>query len=264
MYGDLDISVIDELPPGRKSVKTLHKFETHRPHLIQFMHQEIKKGRQIYVVFPLIEESETLDLENLQMGYEKLLQYFPLPDYQISVVHGKMKAKVKDYEMKRFVDKVTQIMVATTVIEVGVNVPNASVMIIENAERFGLSQLHQLRGRVGRGSDQSYCILMSGYKLSAAAKERLGTMVRTTNGFEIAEADLQLRGPGEMEGTRQSGINEFKLLSLARDHKIMNAARYLAEALIEADPKLEKPENQGIKRYLRFLNPVPKDWSRIS
>lgn len=264
MYGDLDVSVIDELPPGRKEIKTIHKTEYHRPAVIQFMHSEIKKGRQIYVVFPLIEESETLDLENLQMGYEKLLQYFPLPQYQISVVHGRMKTADKDYEMKRFVDKVTQIMVATTVIEVGVNVPNASVIIIENAERFGLSQLHQLRGRVGRGSDQSYCILMTGNKLSKQAKERISTMVRTNNGFEIAEADLQIRGPGEMEGTRQSGVNDFKLLSLAKDHKIMDAARYMAERLIEADSSIIKPEHEMVRRYLRYLNPGKEDWSRIS
>ena len=264
MYGDLDVSIIDELPPGRKEIKTVHKFEQHRPSVIQFMHSEIKKGRQIYVVFPLIEESATLDLENLQMGYEKLLQYFPLPDYQISVVHGRMKAADKDFEMKRFVDKITQIMVATTVIEVGVNVPNASVMIIENAERFGLSQLHQLRGRVGRGSDQSFCVLMTGNKLSKQARERISTMVRTNNGFEIAEADLQIRGPGEMEGTRQSGVNDFKLLSLAQDHKIMDAARYMAERVIESDPSIVKPEHEMVRRFLRYLNPGKEDWSRIS
>ncbi len=264
MYGDLDVSIIDELPPGRKEVQTMHKFEIHRPQVIQFMHKEISKGRQIYVVFPLIEESAALDLENLQMGYEKLLQYFPLPDYQISVVHGKMSAKDKEYEMDRFVQKKTQIMVATTVIEVGVNVPNASVMIIENAERFGLSQLHQLRGRVGRGADQSFCILMSSNKLSNTAKERLGTMVRTSNGFEIAEADLQIRGPGELEGTRQSGVQNFRLLNLAKDHKIMNAAKYLAEQILKGDPDLEKEENRRIKKYLSFLNPDSKDWSRIS
>ncbi len=264
LYGDLDVSIIDELPPGRKEVQTIHKFENHRPRLIEFMHSEIKKGRQIYVVYPLIEESETLDLENLQEGYDKLLQYFPLPDYKISVVHGRMKAADKEYEMQRFVKKITQIMVATTVIEVGVNVPNASVMVIENSERFGLSQLHQLRGRVGRGADQSYCILMSGNKLSAQARERLTTMVRTTNGFEIAEADLQIRGPGEMEGTRQSGVNEFKLLNLAKDHKIMNAARYFAEKLLEEDPNLLNPGNIRILNYLKFLNPNQKDWSRIS
>lgn len=264
MYGDLDVSIIDELPPGRKEVKTIHKFESHRPRLIEFMHSEIQKGRQIYVVFPLIDESETLDLENLQQGYDNLLQYFPLPDFKISVVHGRMKAADKDFEMQRFVNKVTQIMVATTVIEVGVNVPNASVMVIENSERFGLSQLHQLRGRVGRGADQSFCILMSGNKLSAQARERLSTMVRTTNGFEIAEADLQIRGPGEMEGTRQSGVNEFKLLNLAKDHKIMNAARYFAELLYEDDPHLLKPGNVRILNYLKFLNPNQNDWSRIS
>lgn len=205
LYGDLDVSVIDGLPPGRKEIKTIHKFESARPQLIQFMHSEIAKGRQIYIVYPLIEESEKLDLQNLNDGYERLLQYFPPPDFQISVVHGRMKAADKDWEMQRFIERKTQIMVATTVIEVGVNVPNASVMVIENTERFGLSQLHQLRGRVGRGADQSYCILMSDYKLSKEGRERIATMVRTNNGFDIAEADLRLRGPGDIQGTQQSG-----------------------------------------------------------
>jgi ATP-dependent DNA helicase RecG len=264
-YGDLDVSVIDELPPGRKEIKTIHRFESYRPQVIEFMHKQIAEGRQIYVVFPLIEESETLDLQDLQQGYENLLQYFPVPDFQISVVHGRMKPADKDFEMKRFVEKRSQIMVATTVIEVGVNVPNASVMIVENAERFGLSQLHQLRGRVGRGADQSFCILMSGPKLSKEAKERLATMVRTNNGFEISEADLQLRGPGEIEGTRQSGVSNFRLLNLIKDHSIVNTARYLAEKVLENDPELRKPEHAVLRNYLISLNkPGSNDWGFIS
>lgn len=264
-YGDLDVSVIDELPPGRKEIKTIHRFEPYRPQVIEFMHKQIAEGRQIYVVYPLIEESETLDLQDLQQGYENLLQYFPLPDFQISVVHGRMKPADKDFEMKRFVEKKSQIMVATTVIEVGVNIPNASVMIVENAERFGLSQLHQLRGRVGRGADQSYCILMSGSKLSKEAKERLSTMVRTNNGFEISEADLQLRGPGEIEGTRQSGVTNFRLLNLIKDHAIVNTARHLAEKVLESDPELRKPENLPLRHYIMTINkPGSNDWGFIS
>ena len=264
-YGDLDVSVIDELPPGRKEIKTLHKFESYRPQVIAFMHKQIEEGRQIYVVYPLIEESETLDLQDLQQGYENLLQYFPPPDFQISVVHGRMKPADKDFEMKRFVEKKSQIMVATTVIEVGVNVPNASVMIVENAERFGLSQLHQLRGRVGRGADQSYCILMSGVKLSKEAKERLSTMVRTNNGFEIAEADLQLRGPGEIEGTRQSGVTNFRLLNLIKDHSIVSTARHLAEKVLEADPTLTKEQNVPLRKYLlATVKNGSNDWGLIS
>ena len=228
------------------------------------MHAEILKGRQIYIVFPLIEESEKLDLQNLQNGYEQLLQYFPQPDYQISVVHGRMKAADKDWEMQRFIARTTQIMVATTVIEVGVNVPNASVMIIENTERFGLSQLHQLRGRVGRGADQSYCILMTDYKLSKESKERIATMVRTNNGFEIADADLKLRGPGDIQGTQQSGLLDFKLLNISEDRKIMDAARHLAITVIENDAKLEKPENINIKNQVDILRRKNKDWARIS
>lgn len=264
MYGDLDVSIIDEMPAGRKEIKTLHKYESGRPQVIAFMHSEIAKGRQIYVVFPLIEESEKLDLQNLQEGYEQLLQYFPQPNYQISVVHGKMKSADKDYEMQRFLQKKTHIMVATTVIEVGVNVPNASVMVIENSERFGLSQLHQLRGRVGRGADQSYCILMSGNKVSADARTRISTMVRTTNGFEIAAVDMEIRGPGDMDGTKQSGVVNFKMLNLNTDLKIINAARGLAEKILEEDPMLEQSKNIRLYNYLRYIGKDMEEWRRIS
>lgn len=263
-YGDLDVSVIDELPPGRKPVKTVHRSESHRPKVIQFMKQQIDQGRQIYVLFPLIEESEKLDLENLQAGYEKLLHWFPLPTYQVSVVHGKMKTRDKDYEMERFVRGTSHIMVATTVIEVGVNVPNASVMVIENTERFGLSQLHQLRGRVGRGAAQSFCILMTGYKLTREAKERIRIMCSTNNGFEIAEADLKLRGPGEITGTRQSGSLEFKLVNLAKDTKILQTARSLAANILEQDPGLEKEEHLPLRRFLSNTKEFRDQWYRIS
>ncbi|MCI5082369.1 MAG: ATP-dependent DNA helicase RecG [Saprospiraceae bacterium] len=264
LYGDLDVSVIDELPPGRKPVKTMHKTENHRMRVIGFMREEIAKGRQVYVVFPLIEESEKLDLQNLQDGYEALSREFPAPDYQISVVHGRMKPDDKDFEMQRFVKHETQIMVATTVIEVGVNVPNASIMVIENTERFGLSQLHQLRGRVGRGAEQSFCILMSSFKLSKEGKERIQTMVRTNNGFEIAEADLKLRGPGNIEGTQQSGILNFRIADLARDGKILKTAREVAARILDNDPKLEKPDHHPIKWYLEKHGKKLKGWSRIS
>jgi len=264
LYGDLDVSVIDELPPGRKAVETLHKTESNRLRIIGFMKEEISKGRQVYIVFPLIEESAKLDLQNLEQGYELLLRDFAPPEYQISVVHGRMKAKDKDFEMQRFIKGETQIMVATTVIEVGVNVPNASVMIIENTERSGLSQLHQLRGRVGRGAEQSYCILMSSYKLSKEAKSRIQTMVRTNNGFEIAEADLKLRGPGSIEGTQQSGILNFRIADLARDGRILQAAREIATRILDDDFRMEKPEHQQLKHYLeQHVKPV-KGWSRIS
>lgn len=264
LYGDLDVSVIDELPPGRKEIKTLHKNENNRMRVIGFMREEIAKGRQVYVVYPLIEESETLDLQNLQDGYEALQREFPPPDYQISIVHGRMKPDDKDYEMQRFVSGKTQIMVATTVIEVGVNVPNASVMVIENTERFGLSQLHQLRGRVGRGAEQSYCILMSSFKLSKESKERISTMVRTNNGFEIAEADLKLRGPGNIEGTQQSGILNFKIADLARDGRILQTAREVAARILDDDPQLERPEHHLAKWYLEKHGRKLKGWSRIS
>ncbi|MCH2082758.1 MAG: ATP-dependent DNA helicase RecG [Saprospiraceae bacterium] len=264
LYGDLDVSVIDELPPGRKAIQTMHKTENHRMRVIGFMREEIAKGRQVYIVYPLIEESEKLDLQNLQDGYESISREFPPPNYQISIVHGRMKAGDKDFEMQRFVNHETQIMIATTVIEVGVNVPNASVMVIENTERFGLSQLHQLRGRVGRGADQSYCILMSSFKLSKEGKERIQTMVRTNNGFEIAEADLKLRGPGNMEGTQQSGILNFRIADLSKDGKILKLAREIAARILENDQKLEKAEHQAIRWYLEKHGKKLKAWSRIS
>ncbi|MEM9823240.1 MAG: ATP-dependent DNA helicase RecG [Bacteroidota bacterium] len=264
LYGDLDVSVIDELPPGRKHIQTLHKTENNRLRVFGFMREEIAKGRQIYVVYPLIEESATLDLKNLEEGYESLSREFPIPQYQISVVHGRMKAKDKDFEMQRFVKGETQIMVATTVIEVGVNVPNASVMVIENTERFGLSQLHQLRGRVGRGAEQSYCILMSSFKLSKEARERINTMVRTNNGFDIAEADLKLRGPGNMEGTQQSGILNFRIADLARDGQLLQTAREIAARILEKDPDLSRAEHARLKAYLALHGKKLKLWSRIS
>ena len=264
LYGDLDVSVIDELPPGRKPIQTLHKTENHRMRVIGFMRQEIAKGRQIYVVYPLIEESEKLDLLNLEEGYEALSREFPPPDYQISIVHGRMKPADKDYEMQRFVEGKTQVMVATTVIEVGVNVPNASVMVIENTERFGLSQLHQLRGRVGRGAEQSYCLLISSFKLSSEAKQRIQTMVRTNDGFEIAEADLKLRGPGNIEGTQQSGIINFRIADLSQDGRILKTARNVANHILEKDPKLEEERHQPVKKYLEKHGKKLKGWSRIS
>ncbi|MCG8326149.1 MAG: ATP-dependent DNA helicase RecG [Chitinophagales bacterium] len=264
LYGDLDVSVIDELPPGRKEIVTLHKTENHRLWLIGFIKKEIAKGRQVYVVYPLIEESETLDLKNLEEGYEALQREFPRPQYQMSIVHGRMKPANKDFEMQQFAEGKTQIMVATTVIEVGVNVPNASVMVIENTERFGLSQLHQLRGRVGRGAEQSYCILMSSFKLSKEGKERIATMVRTNNGFDIAEADLRLRGPGNIEGTQQSGIINFRLADLAKDGKILKTAREVAARILDDDPKLERPEHHPIQWYLEKHGKKLKGWSRIS
>lgn len=264
LYGDLDVSVIDELPPGRKPVETIHKTEHQRRRVIGFMKEQIALGRQVYVVYPLIEENETLDLKALEAGYEQLLLDFPQPDFQISVVHGRMKPDVKEYEMQRFKDGVTQIMVATTVIEVGVNVPNASVMVIENTERFGLSQLHQLRGRVGRGADQSYCLLLSSFKLSNEGKERIATMVRTNNGFEIAEADLRLRGPGNIEGTQQSGILNLKIADLAKDGRILQTAREIAHRILDDDPKLEKPHHKVLGKYVDQHFKHLKGWSRIS
>ncbi len=264
LYGDLDVSVIDELPPGRKPIETIHYTEHQRLRVIGFMRQEIAKGRQVYVVYPLIEENEKLDLTALEQGYEALSREFAMPDYQISVVHGRMKPNDKEFEMQRFKRGETQIMVATTVIEVGVNVPNASVMVIEHTERFGLSQLHQLRGRVGRGAEQSFCILMSGFKLSSDSRERIQTMCRTNNGFEIAEADLRLRGPGNIEGTQQSGVLDLRIADLARDGRILQTARELAQRLLEQDPKLEAPEHESLKHYLdKHLRQV-RGWSRIS
>lgn len=238
LYGDLDISTIDELPPGRKPIKTVHRYDSNRLKVFQFIRDEIRKGRQIYIVYPLIQESEAMDYKDLMDGYESIVRDFPLPEFQISIVHGQMKPADKDYEMDRFVKAETQIMVATTVIEVGVNVPNASVMIIESAERFGLSQLHQLRGRVGRGADQSFCILMTGHKLSSDSKTRLETMVRTTDGFEIAEVDLKLRGPGDLMGTQQSGVLNLKIADIIKDNDILKMARYYALKLLKEDIQL--------------------------
>ena len=254
LYGDLDVSVIDELPAGRKPIDTRHLYEGQRLRMFGFMKEEIKKGRQVYVVYPLIKESEKLDLLFLEAGIEQMRYQFPLPDFQISVVHGKMTNADKQYEMQQFVEGKTQIMVATTVIEVGVNVPNASVMVIENAERFGLSQLHQLRGRVGRGADQSFCILMSGNKLTREGKLRLETMVKTNNGFEISEIDLQLRGPGDLSGTQQSGVLDLKLADLAKDQIILQEARNTIISVFEEDPMLELPQNHLLKSYLDKKN----------
>ncbi len=264
LYGDLDYSAIDEMPPGRKPVKTIHFYDSQRLRVFGFMKQQIKEGRQIYVVYPLIQESETLDLKDLMDGYDSIVREFPLPEYAVSIVHGRMKAAEKDYEMQRFVKGETQIMVATTVIEVGVDVPNASVMVIENAERFGLSQLHQLRGRVGRGADQSYCILMSSYKLTNEAKKRLATMVQTNDGFEIASVDLQLRGPGELQGTRQSGTLEFKIADLAKDGKILQLARHAAEKIAKSDPELNNPDHLSLKRHLKQITAKQENWGKIS
>jgi ATP-dependent DNA helicase RecG len=264
IYGDLDVSVIDELPPGRKEIKTVHRTEAHRLRVFGFMKDEIAKGRQIYVVYPLIEESEKLDLKNLMEGFESLSREFPIPDYQISIVHGKMKAVDKDFEMQRFIKKETQIMIATTVIEVGVNVPNSTVMVIENTERFGLSQLHQLRGRVGRGGEQSYCILMSSYKLSTDARERIKTMCETTDGFKISEADLRLRGPGNIEGTQQSGVLNLRIADLATDGHILQAAREIASDILDIDPGLQQPHHAGLFKKMAEMGGQSKVWSRIS
>lgn len=262
-YGDLDYSVIDELPPGRKPIKTLHKRDAHRLAVYGFMRDEIAKDRQIYVVYPLIEESEKSDLASLMEGYESLIQAFPRPQYHISVVHGKMKPDAKESEMQEFIKHNTHIMVATTVIEVGVNVPNASVMVIENAERFGLSQLHQLRGRVGRGTEQSFCILMTGDKLSNDSKVRIQTMCETNDGFKVSEVDLDLRGPGDIEGTQQSGDIKLKISNLATDKAILEEARNAAVKLLEEDPGLEHPHHIGLRNYFRHQATLNKDWSQV-
>ena len=264
VYGDLDISVIDTLPPGRKPIQTLHKNENHRLWLIGFMKEQIKAGRQIYVVYPLIEESEKMDLNNLMEGFESLSREFPNPHFGISMVHGKMKPADKEWEMQQFVKGNNQIMVATTVIEVGVNVPNASVMIIENTERFGLSQLHQLRGRVGRGAEQSFCILMSSFKLSTDSRERINTLVRTNNGFDIAEADLRLRGPGNLDGKQQSGTIQLKLADLTKDGAILDIAREEALAILNIDPTLSQIEHKGLKYTLHQTKEALRGWGRIS
>ena len=263
VYGDLDVSVINELPPGRKPVKTVHRTENSRTSVFNFLKEEIAKGRQIYVVFPLIEENEEMDLKSLMEGFESVSRWFPLPEYAVSVVHGKMPTATKEYEMQRFVRGETDIMVATTVIEVGVNVPNASVMIIENAERFGLSQLHQLRGRVGRGAEQSFCILMTNEKISHTAQQRLKVMCHTNDGFVIAEEDLRLRGPGEIDGTRQSGDIALKIADLVQDTALLEAARQAATTIIETDPMLQQPENTALHTYLQTMN-NQAIWSKIS
>lgn len=264
VYGDLDISIIDELPPGRKSIKTVHRYDAHRLRVFKFIRDEIEKGRQIYIVYPLIQESEALDYKDLEDGYQSIVREFPMPKYQVSIVHGQMKPADKDYEMDRFVKGQTQIMVATTVIEVGVNVPNASVMIIESAERFGLSQLHQLRGRVGRGAEQSYCILMTSHKLSADAKTRLETMVRTTDGFEIAEVDLKLRGPGDLMGTQQSGVLNLRIADIVKDSDILRLARSYAFQVLKADPNLSTAENLPIRNTYAELVKYRNIWNYIS
>jgi len=263
-YGDLETSVIDELPPGRKEIKTYHFYESKRPDVFDFIKKKIAEGRQIYVVYPLIAESEKLDLKNLMDGYDMMSHVFPLPEYQTGIVHGKMKADAKEYEMKRFKKGESNILVSTTVIEVGVDVPNASVMIIESAERFGLSQLHQLRGRVGRGAEQSFCILMSSVKLTSDARVRMETMTKTTDGFKIAEVDLQLRGPGDMAGTQQSGLLEFKIANLATDQPILQDARKSALQLIENDPELKKDDHYPLKKYLLNYRKGKYNWSLIS
>jgi ATP-dependent DNA helicase RecG len=264
LYGDLDISVIDELPPGRKPVKTLLYTDAARLKIFGFMKQKIREGRQVYVVYPLIKESESLDLKHLMDGYESIVRDFPLPEFAVSIVHGKMRPADKDYEMQRFVMKQTQIMVSTTVIEVGVDVPNASVMIIENAERFGLSQLHQLRGRVGRGADQSFCLLMTGVKVTNEARKRLETMVETNDGFRIAEVDLQLRGPGDLQGTRQSGILDLKIADLIKDEKILKYARSLASEILNDDPGLQNEKNRPLAKQLALMKNEIINWSLIS
>ena len=265
VYGDLDVSVIDELPPGRKPINTVHYFENKRAETYDFIRKEIAQGRQIYIVYPLISESEKLDYKNLEMGFEQVTKVFPAPDYSISMVHGKMKPALKDQEMQRFKNGETQILVATTVIEVGVDVPNASVMIIESTERFGLSQLHQLRGRVGRGAEQSYCVLLSGFKLSAESRKRIETMVSTNDGFEIAEVDMRLRGPGDIEGTQQSGIAfDLKISNLAKDGQILQYARDIAESILSADPSLDQPQNEILRKQLIALRKNHLNWGSIS
>jgi len=263
-YGDLDVSVIDELPPGRKPITTVHRYDAHRLRVFGFMKEEIAKGRQIYIVYPLINESEKLDFNNLMDGFEAIKRTFPMPDYHVSIVHGQMKPADKEFEMNRFIKGETQIMVATTVIEVGVNVPNASVMVIESAERFGLSQLHQLRGRVGRGAEQSYCVLMTGDEVSQDSLKRMKTMVRTNDGFEIAEVDLQLRGPGDLLGTQQSGILDLKIANLSKDSQIVGLAREVAKSVILNDPNIENEENKGIRSKLSEMLKSRPNWGRIA
>lgn len=262
LYGDLDVSVIDELPAGRKEILTTHKYDSNRLEIFGFIRKQVAQGRQVYIVYPLIEESEKLDLKHLTDGFEAIQRSFP--EYNVGILHGKMKADAKEWEMQRFLKNESQILVATTVIEVGVNVPNATVMVIENSERFGLAQLHQLRGRVGRGADQSYCILMTSYKLTKESRQRIDTMVRTNNGFDIAEADLKLRGPGDLMGTQQSGILDLLIADLGKDTKILEIARQAAQELLNDDPNLDKKENQLIKQQVKRQRKSSLNWSRIS
>jgi ATP-dependent DNA helicase RecG len=263
-YGDLDVSVIDELPPGRKPIHTIHRRENHREKLFSFIKEQLDLGRQAYVVYPLIQESEKLDFKNLEDGYEQINAFFEGSRYAISMVHGKMKPQDKDAAMQAFVDKQTHIMVATTVIEVGVNVPNASVMVIESAERFGLSQLHQLRGRVGRGAEKSYCILMTGDGISKEAQKRMDTMVASNDGFVLAEVDLQLRGPGDLMGTQQSGALALKIADLARDGQIVQLAREKAREILEEDENLQLEKNSFLKETMRAVLQGKPNWGRIS
>lgn len=263
LYGDLDTSLIDELPPGRKPIKTVHFMENQRLRVYGFMQEQIELGRQVYVVFPLIKESEKMDYQNLQQGYDNIVKEFPPPHYQVSIVHGKLTNEQKDFEMQRFVKGETQIMVATTVIEVGVNIPNASIMVIESAERFGLSQLHQLRGRVGRGAEQSYCVLVTGYKLGADSRLRMETMVRTNDGFEISEVDLKLRGPGDIEGTQQSGVMDLKLANLAQDGHILQLARQAAQSVLDEDVNFDLQKNKVYEKQLAQQQQNRPNWSKI-
>lgn len=264
LYGDLDVSVIDELPPGRKPIKTVHRYDSARQKVYGFLQDEIRKGRQIYIVYPIIEESKVLDYKNLEEGFKLVRKHFPEPDYSVGMVHGRLKNDVKEAQMRLFAEGKTRILVATTVIEVGVDVPNASVMVIESAERFGLSQLHQLRGRVGRGADESFCILMTGYELGNDARVRMETMVRTSNGFEIAETDLRLRGPGDVAGTQQSGIMDLHIADLSRDANLLQYSRDVAIKVLENDPLLEKPENMILNQELERIRKAKPYWGRIS
>ncbi len=264
LYGDLDVSVIDELPPGRTPIKTVHRSYAKHPEVFQFIKQQIQKGRQVYVVYPIIEESKTLDYKNLEEGFVLIKKNFPEPEFKLGMVHGRLKAALKDEQMKKFAAGETNILVATTVIEVGVDVPNATLMVIESAERFGLSQLHQLRGRVGRGAEESFCILMTGYELSSDARTRMDTMVRTTDGFEIAEADLRLRGPGDMAGTQQSGVLDFKIADISRDSQLLQYVRDVAIEVLNDDPELAKPENSPMLAELNRIKRAKPYWGRIS
>tara|TARA_B100001093_G_scaffold165188_1_gene157620 strand:- start:601 stop:1395 length:795 start_codon:yes stop_codon:yes gene_type:complete len=264
VYGDLDISVIDELPPGRIPVKTVKRTDNNRLGVFKFIKEEINKGRQVYIVYPLIEESKNMDYKDLMDGFESISRDFPIKNYQISILHGRMKDQEKDFEMKRFKEGKTQIMVSTTVIEVGVNIPNASVMIIESAERFGLSQLHQLRGRVGRGSEKSYCILMTKDKISNEAKKRIDVMTKTNDGFKIAEVDMELRGPGNLLGTQQSGILNFRIADIIKDKDILELSRNDAKEIIDKDPQLKNEENKEIKKEFVKINKSSVLWKYIS